>query len=177
MLLKYLSGLLIIVYVVGCSIGIQTRGSVVLLKGNEREQSQSEPHSIEVFLEAPERAFDVIALVYASAEVVDPRFVAEYESALFTELRRQAARVGADGIINVVREVLSDGTLVTVDNYGLDWVYKGGVHEGLHSHSEEAWLHYEGLPGRQLTRIANHYSILFRAQAIRLRDHDNEGVK
>ncbi len=165
MLLKCLGGLLVAIYLLGCSIGIQTSGSTVMLKGDKRDQNQIEHRAVEVFLEPPERAFDVVALVYASAEVVDPRFVAEYESALFAELRAQAVRAGAEGIINIVREVVSDGTLVTVDNYGLGWVHKGG----LHSSGEDLWLHYEGLPGRQLTRIANHYSVLFRAQAIRFK--------
>jgi len=166
MSLRILGIVLVLVCLVGCSVGIHTSGSVVMLKESKLDQPQANVDAVEVFIGVPEKPYDVVALVHASADVMDYSYMAEYESALFIELRTQAVKAGANGIINVVREVVSGGALVTTDSYGSDWV-------GSYTHKD--LQHHDGLaqprkgPVMQSTHISNNYSVHFRAQAIRFK--------
>ena len=143
-----------------CSLSIQTHGSVVKLKGG----AASEPllaEQVELFIEVPEEAHDVVALVQASANVMDYSFIAEYEAAVLTELRQQAASIGAAGIVNITREVVSDGAVLITDTYGTGWF--------VHDKHGELLHHQHALPAQHLTRstkLSQNYAIYVRGQAI-----------
>lgn len=150
-----LSGLL-----TACSLSIEPTGSLVMLKGGLPAAAVAED-SVEILIGKPEKPHEVVALVNASVDVMDYTYIAEYEAAVLTELRRQAARAGANAVMNIEREVVSGGTLVTTSSYGSAW---GTEFEPEKQQSRDALIQHHA---NQSTRISQSYTVYFRGQAIR----------
>ena len=145
----------------GCSLNIYTSGSMVMLKGSPPTIEQPQTDHIEILLSPPEQAYEVIALVNASADLMDYSFIAEYEAAVIEELRKQAALAGADALLNITREIVRGDVLVTTDSYGDYWLNQY-VEDGKLIHPGFARPH-----ATHSTKVSRSFTIFMRAQAIR----------
>lgn len=68
---------------------------------------------ISIFFTPPQRAYEVISIINANTFVDDFRSQKDAENAALAKLMNQAEKVGADGIIEVCREFLDGGDLVS----------------------------------------------------------------
>jgi len=111
--MKYL--LLIIntvLFLSGCASG----GTVMLVGSAPDEPTPIE--NVQIFLEPPTRAFQVIALVNSSADTDDFMSTSGAETAALEKLREQAAIAGADGLIDINREVIENGAVISTSAWG-----------------------------------------------------------
>ncbi len=106
--------LLIIAALLG---GCIATGSTVMLNGTPPEKPAKTATQIELLLEPPAKAYTVIALVTASAKT---QFgdVAGAEGSALEQLKAQAAAAGADAVVEIERQVLSGGQVVSSGAYG-----------------------------------------------------------
>jgi hypothetical protein len=88
-------------------------GSSVMLRGALPEHPGRTKEQIELFVQPPQRSYRVIALVSASASFAGFGGVAGAEEAALDELKRQAARAGADAVIEIRREIYLGGVLIS----------------------------------------------------------------
>ncbi|TPW09844.1 MAG: hypothetical protein FD130_2387 [Halothiobacillaceae bacterium] len=110
MLGKTVVGLVsVVLLMTGCgTLSTMTTGSLVMLKGAAPVVATATT-KIEILLTPPKTPYEVVALVQASAHVSDTLYMAEYEAAALEELKKQTAKAGGEGIIEVTREVLAGG--------------------------------------------------------------------
>lgn len=106
--------LLIVTVILG---GCLATGSTVMLNGAPPENPTKTAVQIELLLEPPAKAYTVIALVTASAKT---QFgdVAGAEGSALEQLKAQAAAAGADAVMDIERQVLSGGQVVSSGAYG-----------------------------------------------------------
>lgn len=161
MMMLRISFLISVLFLSACSFSIHTSGGAVLLQP-QQVLSPSLPEQVTLYIEQPDAAYDVVALVQASADVMDYGYIAEYETAVLQELRQQAANVGAHGVIEIVREVVSDGAMVTTDSYGSGWNIKAVPDE---PRSSKFVQHHS----TQSSKVSQQYTVYFRGKAIRLK--------
>lgn len=133
------------IFLDGCATG----GTVMLSGSPPAEPRQVE--EIEIYLEKPNRQYKVIAMIIASAETDDFLSVAHAEKAALEKLKEQAAQAGADGIIDIYREVMQSGAVVSSTAWGT-------------AHGNDSLVHGTGGGFGALFRS---YSIGFRAKAIK----------
>ena len=88
-------------------------GSTVMLTGDMPEKSLKAKDQIELFVQPPVRAHKVIALVSASASFAGFGGVAGAEGAALEKLKEQAALAGADGVMEIQREIYLGGVLIS----------------------------------------------------------------
>ena len=143
-----------------CSLSIQPVGSLVMLKGSMPAAPMA-ADNVEILIGKAEKSYEVVALVNASVDVMDYTYIAEYEAAVLSELRQQAARAGADAVMNIEREVVSGGTLVTTSRYGSAW---GAELESTQQPAHDGIIQHQS---SQSTRISQSYTVYFRGQAIK----------
>ena len=87
--------------------------------------------------------------------------IAQAEAAALEELKKQAASAGADGVIEITREVLSGDTLISTSGWG-------GTPFVAAPMTDAQLLALRTRPTQQTTSITSYYTINFRAQAIKL---------
>ncbi len=145
--------LALIVFLSGCATG-----GTVMLSGTP-PASPTPIEKIEIFLEKPDKKYKVIALITASADTDDFLSVSHAEKAALEKLKEQAARAGADGIIDIYREVLEGGSVVSSTVWGsaTGTAYGRGGYTTGYAHGT----------GGGFGALFKSYSIGFRAKAIK----------
>lgn len=89
-----------------------------MLVGEVPERSLKTKDRIELFVAPPGRAHRVIALVSGSATFAGFGGVAGAEGTALEKLKEQAALAGADGVIEITRELYLGGVLVSSTSLG-----------------------------------------------------------
>ncbi len=107
--------LLIMLY--GCSISSHVSGSHVVLNPTSSTPAITSDE-VTIFLQPPEHEYQVVALLNASTTVRSSIYIADFEAELVEELRRQAASIGANGVTDVVREVMIGDKVITTHTWG-----------------------------------------------------------
>ena len=95
--------------VAGCATG-----GTVMLAGKAPEKSKA-TDEVELFLDSPKKPYKVIALVNSSRSGSD---LGLSEGMALEKLKEQAAQAGADGIVEIQREVMDGGAVVSSGAYG-----------------------------------------------------------
>ena len=131
--------------IIGCATG-----STVMLQGAKPEK-HTPIGKIAIYLEHPERPYKVIAVLNSSADSKNFGSVAYAEAAALEQLKIQASKAGADGIIEIYRDVLDGGALVASSS----WASVVGTSS------------YASGFGSGFGSIFANHSICFRAKAIK----------
>jgi len=126
-----------------------------MLKGSPPAMAGA-AEDVSIFLEKPEKPFKVIALVNSSVQMDDYSSMAEGEGAALERLKQQAALAGADGIINITREIMDKGTVISSSSWTSADTLDGGRR---HPHSVTG-------SDYDYTSLYRYYSISFRGEAI-----------
>ncbi len=108
---------ILLVTLYGCSITSHISGSYVVLNPASTTPAIS-PGEVTIFLQPPEHEYQVVALLNASTTVRSSIYIAEFEAELVEELRRQSASIGANGVTDVVREVMIGDKVITTHTWG-----------------------------------------------------------
>lgn len=146
---------LFISLVSGCASFERVSGSTVMLKGSPPAMT-GVAEDVSIFLEKPEKPFKVIALVTSSVRMDDYASVAEGEGAALERLKLQAAFAGADGIINITREIMDQGTIVSSTSWTSATAFDG----------ERRFPRSFAGTDYDYTSLYRYYSINFRGEAI-----------
>lgn len=148
---------LIITLILGCETFDPVTGSTVMLKGSPPARPVS-VEDVSIFLEPPGKPFSVLALVSSSVRMYDYSSVAEGEGAALERLKQQAALAGADGVINMTREIMDHGTVVQ----STAWTSATAIHHGKRGfpHPVDAW-------DSSQSSLYRNFSISFRGEAIK----------
>lgn len=110
--LRHISFMLALTLLGGCSLGLHATGSTVMLSGI-RPPAPSSIEKVQIFLEQPKQPYEAVALVNSSIQIGGQGNFPEAEAAALEKLKQQAAAAGADGVIDVVREVVRGDTLIS----------------------------------------------------------------
>ena len=129
-----------------CFIWGCASGSTVMLSGIAPEMP-TPLEQIKLFIEPPDQPYAVIALVNATADTEDFRSVAQAEGAALEKLKEQAAKAGADGVTDIVREMLDGGLVIYSDSL------RNYYHEHRNTHSS--------------TTLSRSYAISYKGKAIK----------
>jgi len=150
---------ILLVMLYGCSITSQVSGSHVSLNpiGNKLESIQ--PDEVTIFLQTPEQTYQTIALLSASATISGYSNVAAMEAELLEELRRQAASIGANGVMDVVREVMVGDKVITTNTWGI------AARSRLES-TELDKLKHTIVDRRDRSVVTSDYLLIYRGKAI-----------
>jgi len=154
----------------GCSLGMQATGSVVMLKG-EAPIQPTPVEQVQLILNTKNKEFHIVALINASASVAEPKQIAIAEGKALQELKNQAAQAGANGVIDVVREVLVGDALISTMNYGRIDDFSIGDHATHNNdkHGIAQILHREHQTiSTGQTSVSRSYTVYFRGKAVHL---------
>ena len=110
---------ILMVMLYGCSIGSQISGSYVSLNSTGGILPAISPAEVSIFLQPPKSKYQATALLSASATISGYSDVAAIEAELLEELRRQAASSGANGVMEIVREVMVGDKVITTNTWGM----------------------------------------------------------
>ena len=151
---------LILLVISGCASFDPVTGSTVMLKGSPPAKA-ADVGNVSIFLERPEKPFNVLALVSSSVRMYDYSSVSEGEGAALERLKQQAALAGADGIINITREIMDHGTVVQ----STAWTSATAIHHGKRGfpHPVDGW-------DSSQSSLYRYFSISFRGEAITFSD-------
>jgi len=128
-----------------------------MLSGSRPTYGKS-PEAVTLFIDAPERKFTVIAMVTASIRIDDFSEVAEAEALALERLRVEAASAGADGVIDIHREVMDRGAVV----FSSSWKHETEL-------TDRDDLYRTGRKDRtKMATLDRSYSLVFRGKAIKL---------
>ncbi len=145
----------------GCSsFGIPATGSLVMLKGEVPIQPLP-VGQVQLILNAENQDYQIVALINASASVGESVDIAIAEGKALQELKQQAAQAGANGIIDIVREVLAGGTLTSTMKYG-----ETDNHNNLRINGHNDKDRQTISTGQ--TSVSRSYTVYFRGKAVRL---------
>lgn len=155
--MKALTWMLMLMLVAGCSTTSRIDGASVLLAPQTQSRSLA-PEQVVVYLEPPEQDYQGVAMVVASATVTSYSDVALIEAELLNELKRQAAAVGANGIVDVVREVIAGDQTLSVSGWDV----------ATRNNLTDADVRLRQFISNQRTegRISSDYLIVYRARAV-----------
>lgn len=110
---------ILMVALYGCSITSQVSGSLVPISPLSNNLKGITAEEVTIFLQAPEQKHQTIALLSASATISGYSNVAAMEAELLEELRRQAASIGANGVMDITREVMVGDKVITTNTWGV----------------------------------------------------------
>jgi hypothetical protein len=102
----------ILLLLAGC-----TSGSTTMLSGTMPAVGIP-PENVELIIDEPQRSYKKLALVTASADTDDHLGFAKTEAAALRRLREQAGKAGADGVMNIRREVHQGDSIVSSNAWG-----------------------------------------------------------
>jgi hypothetical protein len=158
--MKKLSWILIPLFAYGCSTASYIDGSNVLLTPASQSLSSISPDDVTIYLQPPKQDYEPIALLVANATVGSYSDIAKIETGLINELKRQAAATGANGVTDVVREVIAGDKILTVSDWGVT---------SRHNISDaDPRLKHIITDRQQQGVISSDYLIIYRAKAISL---------
>ncbi|MDH4233839.1 MAG: hypothetical protein OEV15_01715 [Gallionella sp.] len=106
--ISFLSSILL----AGCLVQTPISGGMVMLAGTP-PATAANPNDVQLFLDTPKFSYSTIALVTASATVYTSSNVAEIEAGVVRKLKEQAATAGANGVIEIVRELRDGATNIS----------------------------------------------------------------
>ena len=149
--------LLLILY--GCSMSSQISGSHVSLNSTSSTLQAISPAEVSIFLQPPESKHQAIALVSASATISGYSDVAAMEAELLEELRRQAASIGANGVMDIVREVMVGDKVITTNTWGMATRSKLEI-------SGQDKLKHAIINRHDQSVVSSDYLVIYRAKAI-----------
>ena len=149
--------LLLMLY--GCSMSSQISGSHVSLNSTGSALQAIPPEEVTIFLQPPESKHQAIALVSASATISGYSDVAAMEAEVLEELRRQAASIGANGVMDIVREVMVGDKVITTNTWGM-------AARPRHELSTQNQLRLLPLNRQRHSVVTSDYLIIYRGQAI-----------
>ena len=149
--------LLLMLY--GCSITSQISGSHVSLSPTNNPLDSIAPEEVTIFLQAPEQPHQAIALLSASATISGYSNVAAMEAELIEELRRQAASIGANGVMDIVREVMIGDKVITSNTWGIAARSRG-------ESAEQNKLRHTIVDRRDRSVVTSDYLVVYRGKAI-----------
>lgn len=158
--LKLLASCAMILMLGACAAPFRTSGGVVMLSGL-KPATPAPVETVQLFVTPPNTSYKKIALVTSSVPVSGNYGIAQAEAAALEELKKQAASAGADGVIEITREVLSGDTLISTSGWG-------GTPFIAAPMTDAQLLALRTRPTQQTTSITSYYTINFRAQAIKL---------
>ena len=150
-------GAILLVMLYGCSISSQISGSHVSLNSTASALQAIPPEQVTIFLETPESRYQAIALVSASATISGYSNVSAMEAELLEELRRQAASIGANGVMDIVREVMVGDKVITTNTWGT---------AARPRHELNPQLRQPILDRQRQSVVSSDYLIIYRGQAI-----------
>lgn len=159
--LKLLASCVMILMLGACAAPFRTSGGVVMLSGL-KPATPAPIETVQLFVTPPGTPYKKIALVTSSVPVSGNYGVAQAEAAALEELKKQAASAGADGVIEITREVLSGDTLISTSGWG------GTPFVAAAPMTDAQLLALRTRTTQQTTSITSYYTINFRAQAIKL---------
>ncbi|NOY71855.1 MAG: hypothetical protein GXP14_05675 [Gammaproteobacteria bacterium] len=158
-----------VVLLTGCSLGMSVTGSAVMLKGDLPMQP-SPVEQVQILLETENIDYQVVALVNASVSLAEPVDIAIAEGKVLQELKNQAALAGANGILEVVREVLVGDALISTMRYGGVDGHSPLDHNTLdhdrHDLTQTLPIEYSSIDSSR-TSISQSYTVYFRGKAVR----------
>jgi len=149
--------LLLMLY--GCSMSSQISGSYVPLNATGSALQTISPEAVSIFLQPPESNYQAIALLSASATISGYSDVAAVEAEMLEELRRQAASIGANGVMDIVREVMVGDKVITTNTWGMTARSKQEL-------SAKHMLRQPILNRQHQSVVSSDYLIIYRGQAI-----------
>jgi len=94
-------------------------GGFVMLNGAAPKKARA-IETIELFLKHPKKSYKVIALLNSSADTQRQLYgsSSKAKSNALNELKKQAAKTGADGIIDIIEEVFINGEQISSTAWG-----------------------------------------------------------
>jgi len=149
--------LIMLVMLSACSVTSQVSGSHVSLNAISNQLQAIPSEQVTIFLETPQPSYQTIALVSANATISGYSNVSAMEAELLEELRRQAASIGANGVMNIVREVMSGDQVITTSTWGTT---------ARATHELTTQLRQPILDRQRQSVVSSDYLIIYRGQAI-----------
>ncbi len=143
----------------GCSITSQVSGSHVALNPSNTSLGSITPEEVSIFLQPPEHSYQAIALLSASATISGYSNVAAMEAELTEELRRQAASIGANGMIDIIREVMVGDKVITSNTWGI-------AAKSSFENSEQNRQKHTIIDRRDRSVVTSDYLVIYRGKAI-----------
>jgi len=142
----------------GCSFGPMVTGSSIVLDQQQSMTQQITPDQVTIYLSPPMKSYQPVAMVTASARMGHYSDLSYLDSALVEELRKQAASVGANGIMQIERETLAGQTVISRTAWR-------EIPPAERTHMPPPPLANARLETSQKT-ISNEYSVIYRGKAI-----------
>ncbi len=160
---------MMVILLTSCSLGMNVTGSAVMLKGDLPVQPLP-VEQVQILLETGNIDYQVLALVNASVSLAEPMDIAIAEGKVLQELKNQAALAGANGILEVVREVLVGDALISTMRYGTVDGHRLLDHNVLdrdrHDLTQALPIDYGSIDSSR-TSISQSYTVYFRGKAVR----------
>ncbi|VAW84715.1 hypothetical protein MNBD_GAMMA16-2005 [hydrothermal vent metagenome] len=149
----------------GCSLSMNTTGSMTMLKGEAPIQPLP-IEQVQLILTTEKQDYQVVALITASVSATEPEYIAVAEGKALQELKHQAAQAGANGVIDVVREVLVGGALASTTSFGYIDDHSIGNRNILDI--EDHLQREHNVVSSSQTSVSRSYTVYFRGKAVRL---------
>ena len=108
--MKHFMAVILVTALTGCATG-----GTVMLSGKAPTTPSKTADEVELFLTVPTKPYKVIALINSSRSGSD---IGLSEGMALEKLKDQAAQAGADGIIEIQREVMDGGAVISSGAYG-----------------------------------------------------------
>lgn len=147
---SFAAALLAAAALIGCS-----SGSTVMMSGS-KPATAVPVEQVRLYTETPRSNYQTVALITASAEVGTYLSIDRAEAAALDRLKEEAAEAGADGVMEIERDLVENGTVTSTSVWGrgsrVDW------NNGMTTVSARA--------GAQTSTYVSR-TIVFRAKAIR----------
>lgn len=142
-----------------CATGPMVTGSSIVLDKQQTASQGVNPDQVILHLAPPMKNYQAIAIVAASSIIGKYTNLAQLETELVEELRRQAAAVGANGVTQIRKEILVGQTLISTTSWG-DPVHHNRKREHPPKTLSDAQLRIRD------QSISSEYSVIYRGKAI-----------
>ena len=156
--MKFVSVIIMLMFCYGCSTAPNISGSNVMLIPSEDGNITTSAAQISIHLQTPNMEYKEIALLTASAIISSYDKAAQVETQLLEELRTQASLTGADGVTDIVREIMLGDKVITTTKWGT-----------VHRPDLRAFERKSGLTTGTSQRnqfISTEYLVIYRGKAI-----------
>jgi len=142
----------------GCATGPIVTGSAIVLDQQQPIPQQLASNQVTLYLSPPLKQYQPIAMVTASGHMGHYSDLSRLESALVEELRKQAASIGANGIMQIEKEILTGQTVISRSAWR-------EIPPAERTHQPPPPLANARLETSQKT-ISSEYSVIYRGKAI-----------
>jgi len=152
----FFPALMALFLVAGCAVEYVATGSTVMLSGSPPAYGRS-PETVTLFIDPPDRKYTVVAMVTASIRLDDYSDIAGAEALALEQLRREAAKAGSDGVMDIQREVMDRGAVVLSSSWKHSHTYR----------DRDDLIRYATRDDSDLISLNRAYSLVFRGKAIK----------